>query len=107
MISPVSSATTLPSTTALDATAASQPKAPDPRVQKAARDFEAIFVRQMLKPLEKTTAAGAGAQAQPGENTYGSMIVGALADAISKAGGLGLADEIGKSLARTIGNTPK
>ncbi len=107
MISAVSSATTVPSTTALDVTAPSQPKALDPRVQKAARDFEAIFVRQMLKPLEKTTAAGAGAEAQPGENTYGSMIVGALADAISKAGGLGLADEVGKSLARTLGNPTK
>jgi Rod binding domain-containing protein len=107
MISPITSAALPPSTTALDAAATSQSKTADPRVQKAARDFEAIFVRQMLKPLEKTTAAGAGVEAQAGENTYGSMIVGALADAISKAGGLGLADEIGKSLARTLGNTTK
>jgi flagellar protein FlgJ len=81
--------------------------APDPRIQKAARDFEAIFVRQMLKSVEKTTAAGAGTQAAPGENTYGSMIVGALSDAISQAGGLGLADEISKSLALTMAKPPK
>jgi peptidoglycan hydrolase FlgJ len=94
MIPPISSHT--------PAAVSSTPAALDPRIQKAARDFEAIFVRQMLKSVEKTTAAGAGTQAAAGENTYGSMIVGALSDAISNAGGLGLADEISKSLARTM-----
>ncbi|HTA93876.1 MAG TPA: rod-binding protein [Polyangiaceae bacterium] len=94
MIPPISS------TPAVNAGTASP--ALDPRIQKAARDFEAIFVRQMLKSVEKTTAAGGGTQAAAGENTYGSMIVGALSDAISNAGGLGLADEIQKSLARAV-----
>jgi peptidoglycan hydrolase FlgJ len=102
MIAPITSS---PAAVAVNAAAA--PAAPDPRIQKAARDFEAIFVRQMLKSVEKTTAAGAGTQAAPGENTYGSMIVGALSDAISKAGGLGLADEIGKSLARAVAKPTK
>ena len=73
-------------------------EAPDPKALQAARDFEAIFVRQMLKSLEKTTAAGCGAQASAGEKTYGSMIVDTLSDSISKAGGLGLADVIARSL---------
>jgi flagellar protein FlgJ len=98
MISPITSTPSV--------SVASGAEPPDPRIQKAARDFEAIFVRQMLKSVEKTTAAGAGTQAAPGESTYGSMIVGALADAISNAGGLGLADEIGKSLARAVGKPP-
>ena len=74
-------------------------EAPDPKVLKAARDFEAIFVRQMLKSLEKTTAAGCGTQASAGEKTYGSMIVDTLSESMSKAGGLGLAEVIAKSFA--------
>jgi len=65
---------------------------------KAAKDFESIFVRQMLKSVEKTTAAGMGAQAAPGQSTYGSMVVDTLSDSISKGGGLGLADVIAKSM---------
>ena len=70
----------------------------DPALLKAAKDFESIFVRQMLKSLEKTTAAGAGAKASPGQSTYGSMIVDTLSESISAAGGLGLADVIAKSM---------
>jgi Rod binding domain-containing protein len=83
------------------ATAAAPTKAdaPDPKLLKAAKDFESIFVRQMLKGLEKTTAAGAGAESSAGEKTYGSMIVDTLSESIQKAGGLGLADVIAQSMA--------
>jgi Rod binding domain-containing protein len=83
------------------ATAAAPAKAdaPDPKLLKAAKDFESIFVRQMLKGLEKTTAAGAGAESSAGEKTYGSMIVDTLSESIQKAGGLGLADVIAQSMA--------
>jgi Rod binding domain-containing protein len=83
------------------ATAAASAKAdaPDPKLLKAAKDFESIFVRQMLKGLEKTTAAGAGAESSAGEKTYGSMIVDTLSESIQKAGGLGLADVIAQSMA--------
>jgi peptidoglycan hydrolase FlgJ len=81
------------------ATTPAKAEAPDPKTLQAAKDFEAIFVRQMLKSLEKTTAAGCGTQASAGEKTYGSMIVDTLSESISKAGGLGLADVIARSLA--------
>ncbi len=84
---------------AANASAPVKPDAPDPKLLKAAKDFESIFVRQMLKQLEKTTAAGAGTQASAGEKTYGSMIVDTLSDSIQKAGGLGLADVIAQSMA--------
>ena len=83
---------------AATAAAPAKAEAPDPKALKAAHDFEAIFVRQMLKSLEKTTAAGCGTQASAGEKTYGSMIVDTLSESISKAGGLGLADVIARSL---------
>jgi len=72
--------------------------APDPALLKAAKDFESIFVRQMLKSLEKTTAAGGNAKPTAGQSTYGSMIVDTLSDSISKAGGLGLADVVARSM---------
>lgn len=72
--------------------------APDPNVLKAAKDFEAIFVRQMLKSLEKTTAAGGNTHPTAGQSTYGSMIVDTLSESISKGGGLGLADVVARSM---------
>jgi flagellar protein FlgJ len=87
------------SATSSGAAAAARPAAPDPKLLQAAKEFESIFVRQMLKGLEKTTAAGAGTSASAGEKTYGSMLVDTLSDSISKAGGLGLADVIAQSMA--------
>jgi Rod binding domain-containing protein len=80
------------------APALAKPAPVDPGVLKAAKDFESIFVRQMLKSLEKTTAAGAGTKASPGQSTYGSMIVDTLSESISAGGGLGLSDVIAKSM---------
>ena len=73
-------------------------EAPDPNLLKAAKDFESIFVSQMLKSLEKTTAAGGNGEATAGQSTYGSMIVDSLSESISKAGGLGLADVVARSM---------
>src|SRR6187551_588790 len=83
-------------------------EAPDPSVLKAAKDFESIFVRQMLKSLEKTTAAGGNAKPTAGQSTYGSMIVDTLSESISKGGGLGLADVVARSMmaANTLGKAP-
>jgi flagellar protein FlgJ len=76
-------------------------EAPDPSVLKAAKEFESIFVRQMLKSLEKTTAAGGNTKPTAGQSTYGSMIVDTLSDSISKGGGLGLADVVARSMMAT------
>ncbi len=73
-------------------------EAPDPSLLKAAKEFESIFVRQMLKSLEKTTAAGGNAKATAGQSTYGSMIVDSLSESISKGGGIGLADVVARSM---------
>jgi len=89
------------STTTSATHAASGPvkaEAPDPSLLKAAKEFESIFVRQMLKSLEKTTAAGGNTKATAGQNTYGSMIVDSLSESISKGGGLGLADVLARSM---------
>ena len=71
----------------------------DPKALKAAKDFEAIFLRTLLSSLEKTTSMSGGAnKPSTGASTYGSMVVGALADNISSSGGIGLAGIVAKSL---------
>lgn len=77
---------------------ATKTDAPDPKLLQAAKDFEAIFVRQMLKSVEKTTAAGGSAKPTAGQSTYGSMIVDSLSESITKGGGLGLADVVARSM---------
>jgi Rod binding domain-containing protein len=75
----------------------------DPKVLKAAKEFEAIFLRTLLSSLEKTTSMSGGAnKPTTGASTYGSMVVGALADNISGSGGIGLAGIVAKSLSSHV-----
>jgi flagellar protein FlgJ len=71
-------------------------KSESKRLEDASRQFEAVLLRQMLSSLERTTSTQAGKDA--GSNLYGSMVVDAVADAISQAGGLGLASMLKRTL---------
>ena len=82
--------------------AAKSAEAIDPKALKAARDFEAIFLRTLLSSLEKTTAVSGGGKLNTSQSTYGSMVVGALADNISAGGGVGLADIVARSLSAHV-----
>ncbi len=62
------------------------------KLEDAAAQFEAIFVKQLLSSLERT------ADTSSGSKVYGSMVVDSMADAITRAGGLGLAQEIQRAL---------
>jgi len=83
-----------------DGTQAATATRPEPRpeVMKAAREFETIFLRSLLGSLEKTTSSGTTGSAKTGQSTYGSMVVGALADSMSGAGGIGLAEVIARAM---------
>ena len=63
---------------------------PNPALDRACREFEGVFVRQLL------TAAKMGEQA--GKSGYGPMVVDAMASAIADGGGLGLAGKIREAL---------
>ena len=76
-------------------------KAEAKRLGDAARQFEAVFLRQMLSCLEKTASMQGGKDA--GSNLYGSMMVDAVADAVSRAGGIGLGAMLTKSLEPQLG----
>ncbi len=75
-----------------------------PEVAHAAREFEAIFLRQMLTSLEKSSHMGSTGSA--GSDVYGSMMVGALADAVAAAGGVGLAKYVTTSLSHAPAPAP-
>jgi Rod binding domain-containing protein len=78
----------------------------DPQALKAAKDFEAIFLRTLLSSLEKTTSVSGGGKLSASQSNYGSMVVGALSDSISQSGGIGLADLVAKSLTLHSGREP-
>ena len=65
-------------------------------VLEVAEQFEAIFVRQMLKSVEKV--GGQGQNSQTSQQVYGSMIVNNLANSVAEGGGLGLKDVIVEAL---------
>ncbi len=89
-----------------EAVAAKQAEPADPKALKAAKDFEAIFLRTLLSSLEKTTSMSGGGKLNTSQSTYGSMVVGAMADQISGTGGIGLADVVAKSLSSHLGTAP-
>lgn len=88
----------VPSSGSPAASSPAHPTAPSvkPEVARAAREFEAIFLRQILSSLEKT--GHMGSTGSTGSDVYGSMMVGALADAVASAGGVGLAKYVTTSL---------
>ena len=61
--------------------------------RKAAQQFEAIFLRQLMGSLEKAGSKGDG-----GSAIFGSMMVTALADNAAASGGIGLGDIIFRAM---------
>jgi murein DD-endopeptidase MepM/ murein hydrolase activator NlpD len=71
--------------------------ADDARLREAARNMEAILLRQMLR-----SSGVYGGGEGPGASVREDLFVNALADAVESAGGLGIAD----MLARSMGAAP-
>ncbi len=72
--------------------ASAKPAASD--VKKAASQFEAIILRQLLKPSIEPMMSGGGSESGPGAggggSVYAYMLTDTLANSLSSAGGLGL-----------------
>lgn len=69
---------------------------PTPEQLKAAKDFEAIFIRQLLSSLEKSSGISGGDKS--GGAMFRSMMVSALADTAAEGGGIGLRDLITRAM---------
>lgn len=61
------------------------------KVQKAARDFEAVFVRQLIASMRKASEGMDGEEQGEAEKMSMDMAWDGLADKIADAGGLGVA----------------
>lgn len=79
------------------------PKPTQAELAKAAQQFEAIMVRQLLapaiEPMMSGGSLGGKESAGSGGGVYGYMLTDVLSTAVTQGGGLGLADVISRQLA--------
>jgi Rod binding domain-containing protein len=72
----------------------------DEQVRRAAEEFEAVFISQMLAPmfegLESDQLFGGG----PGEDIYRSILVEEYGKAIARSGGIGISDAVQREILR-------
>nr|WP_321984404.1 rod-binding protein [uncultured Lichenicoccus sp.] len=74
------------------APAAGNPAALNPKVWKAAKDFEAMAIGQMLEPMFSTVDTSQGEfGGGAAEQNFKPMLVTEMAKAVEQRGGLGLA----------------
>ena len=68
---------------------------PDAKVLKAAKDFEAMAIGQMLEPMFATVDSSKSMfSGGAGEESFKPMLVTEMAKEVEAHGGLGLADNI-------------
>ena len=86
-----------PHTNTTAAAATSENRADDRLLRRAAQEFEAAFLAEMLKTagLGKTRGPFSGGA---GEDQFASFLVRAQAGEMARAGGIGLAETIYRSL---------
>lgn len=84
--------------------ASSAPAGGREQLAKAAKDFEAIFVRQMLSSARKASAGlGEDLFGNDATETFRDMQDSRLADTMAQSGAIGLAKQIEAHLARFAG----
>lgn len=70
-------------------------------IDKAAREFEAMFVSAMIQPMFEGVKSGDGFfGGGHGEDAFNSMLVDEYGKAIAKRGGLGIADMVKREMLR-------
>ncbi len=70
------------------------------RANKAAQDFEAVYISEMLKPMIETVEVDENFGGGKGEEVFRGMLVQELGKSIAKQGGLGLAEHVRAELMR-------
>jgi flagellar protein FlgJ len=94
----------------LPMSAAPERRETDPRqaeMRRAAEEFEAIFLAQMMAPMFEgldTDGLGGGGM---GEEIFRPMLIERYAEALSQAGGVGIADSIVREIMRLQETAPE
>jgi peptidoglycan hydrolase FlgJ len=78
--------------------AANGTAAPPPKLLRAAQQFEALLLNDLLGPVEKTFASVPGKENSAGSGTYEYLGTQALASNLAASGGLGIAAKIVRNL---------
>jgi Rod binding domain-containing protein len=69
-------------------------------IQRTARDFEAVFLAEMMRPMFAEISAEAPFSGGFGEEIWRSMQVTEFGKALAARGGIGLADAVGREMLR-------
>lgn len=102
MTGPIASHVVIPAALApARAASGGTPPAEVARTRRAAQDFEALFVHQILASMRQASVAGGGLLSGSGQKLYQDMMDDEVARAVSRAGGLGLADLLVRDILRT------
>ncbi len=64
------------------------------RADKAAEDFEAVYISEMLKPMIETVEVDENFGGGKGEEVFRGLLVQELGKSIAKQGGFGLASHV-------------
>lgn len=64
------------------------------QMRETAKEFEAVFISQMLQPMFQNISAEAPFGGGQGEGVWRSMQVQEYGKAITEAGGIGIADQV-------------
>jgi Rod binding domain-containing protein len=85
-----------------DSTLAPAPPKPeiDPKVMKAASEFETMVLAQMLQPMFEALDSDGMFGGGSGERMFRPMLVDQYAQAMSKAGGVGIAQSVAEEMMR-------
>ncbi len=79
-------------------TAQSVAQGDNPAMRKAAEDFEAVFLTQMIKPMFDTLPTDTMFGGGQAENIYRGLMVEEFGKSVAKNGGIGIADSVYREL---------
>lgn len=75
-------------------------------IARTARDFEAVFLAEMLRPMFAEVTAAAPFGGGLGEDIWRSMQISEFGKALAARGGIGLADAVGREMLRLQAEAP-
>ncbi|MEQ8504075.1 MAG: rod-binding protein [Rhodospirillales bacterium] len=70
------------------------------RMRKVAQDFEAVFISEMIRPMFENIEAEKPFGGGPAEDIWRNLQIDEYGKAISKSGGVGIADAVMDQLIR-------
>ena len=77
----------------------------DAAIEKAAQEFEAVFLSQMMEHMFAEVDLTPG-QESPGDDIYKSLLIDEYSKLMARSGGIGVADHVKREMLRVQENPP-